>query len=299
MNAADGFETFVVIVESGSISAAARALGMPRATVSRHLAQLESQLEVRLIHRSTRKLVLSKAGEALYKRARSIVEQAREARAAVRRIDDIPRGRVRVSLPPSNGDVAGLFVSFLDRWPEVELEVSTASRHVDLKAEGIDVALRVGPISDTSLVARKLFAARIRAVATPQYLDRRGRPTSLDQLAGQECIRRFDGQGQLSSHWPLMAGGTVEVSGRLCLSDMNDVVHCALAGFGIAMIPLSMGWKSLEAGRLEVVLCDQLGTESVANLVYAERRWLEPAVRAFVDHTLEFFENHPFSRDYS
>src|SRR5690606_25905690 len=139
----EGFEGFVEIVERGSLTAAADALGLPRATLSRQLTRLEERLGVRLLHRTTRKVTATRAGEALYERARRVVDEARAAVEEVRRHDDVPRGLLRVTTPPTyDGFLAEPLLSFVERWPGVQLEVDASARTVDLIAEGFDAAIR-------------------------------------------------------------------------------------------------------------------------------------------------------------
>ena len=165
----EGFETFVSIVEAGSISAAARALGVPRETLSRRLLRLEERLGVWLLHRSSRQLDLSPAGEVLFGRVRPLVLAAREANEAVRALDGEPRGLLRVSVPPGGGGLAmaELARGFLTARPKVELELLATTRHVDLIGEGFDVALRAGEVTDPRLVARRLTQNRLVGVAAP------------------------------------------------------------------------------------------------------------------------------------
>ena len=144
MSNAEGFEEFVAIIDCGSVTGAAEGLGLPRPTLSRRLARLEERLGVRLIHRTTRRMTMTPQGELLYAKARRVVQAAREAEAEVRRLDGVPRGLLRVSVP--TGMPAMLFGEwvgeFLQRYPEVELEMVASSAHVDLAAEGFDLALR-------------------------------------------------------------------------------------------------------------------------------------------------------------
>ncbi len=291
MDSTQGLEEFVAIVETGSISAAARSLGAPRPTVSRRLKQLEERLGVRLAHRSTRRFLLTRAGQELFTRARRIVAEARAAEEAIRRLDDVPRGLLRVAAP-SGG--AGTFlndclVGFLERWPEVELEVVHDPRHVDLAGEGFDVALRGGQGRDPSLIARKLLGTRMVAVASPSYLDRVGRPSSPRGLAAHECFARYAGGAEPVRRWPLLEGGEVAVSGRLSGNDMGLQLRAATRGMGIAMAPLGNAQLQIDDGLLEIVLPGVLGREIALYVVYIDRELLDPKVRAFVDHMVETF----------
>ena len=166
MSAAEGFEEFVAVVEAGSLTAAAEALGLPRATLSRRLARLEERLGVRLLHRTTRRLTLSLAGERLYETARQVVRMAKESEADVQRLDGVPRGLLRVSLPAGlHRPMATWVAEYMRAYPEVQVELVGSPERVDLVGEGFDLALRATEPEDASLVARTLARVRLLAVA--------------------------------------------------------------------------------------------------------------------------------------
>src|SRR5258708_17286374 len=174
---------FVRVVESRSVTAAAEALGREKSSVSRAVARLESDLGVRLLQRTTRKLALTDAGQAFYERVRTSVAGVDEAANAVRELGSEPRGVVRMTAPP-DVDVLGLgevIAEFVERHPAIQVDVSMSSRQVDLVAEGFDLALRAGRLMDSSLVARRIGSADLAMFASPQYLKRRGRPTTVEQ----------------------------------------------------------------------------------------------------------------------
>jgi len=287
---------FLAVVSSGSISAAARSLALPRATLSRRLSGLEADLGVRLLHRRTTKLTLTEAGEELRLRAGKIVADAEAAWSAVQRLDDTPRGLLRVSL--TGAFFKQLFIDFLCDFPEVRLEVLSTTRHVDLIAEGVDVAMRIGPIRDQDLIAKRIRSDRLLAVATPAYLDWRGRPETPDQLVDHNCIVGFAGDWSPSKTWPLLDGGTVSVSGRLAANELDLVKASALEGHGIALLPTAVAAKELEAGLLVPVLSGSVGAEIPVSLVYADREFIDPKVRIFVDRAADVMRREmpePFS----
>jgi len=284
----DGLTDFVAIVEAGSVSAAARLLDVPRATLSRRLTRLEDRLGVRLVHRTTRKLAPSPAGEELYRRAGQILAQVREAEQAIRRLDGVPRGRLRVSAVPLGRDprILELFLTFLDRYPEVELELSTTARHVDLVAEGYDCALRGGVVRDQGLVARTLRTSRTMAFASPDYLERHGEPRTVDDLTDHECIRTFDPITERPmSRWPCLDGNHVVVHGRLATSELSLVARSIARGDGIGMVPSEVIHPE-DQRWLVPVLPEVLGVHGRVSVVYPEREHLDPKVRAFVDHAV-------------
>lgn len=285
---ADRLREFVVVLEEGSISAASRRLDLPRATLSRRLSGLEAELGVRLLHRGTRRLIPTPAGEQLYTRARRIVADTDEAWAATRRLDDTPRGRLRVSTN-LNTNIRGLFATFARDYPELELEVTTSDRHVDLVGEGIDVAIRGGEIKDSQLIARRLFNDRSVAVASPEYLAGRGTPRAARELVNHDLIVGFGGTAAPSRTWPLWTGGELRVAHRHASSDMHLRIEWAIAGLGITMAPTGVVAPQVEAGRLVRLLESEVGAPAPLSLVYVDREYQTPQVRVFIARALEFF----------
>ncbi len=282
---AAGFEEFVSIVDHGSVTGAAETLGLPRPTVSKRLARLEERLGVRLLHRTTRRMKLTEPGELLYERARRVVHAAREAEAAVQRLDDVPRGLLRVLIPP--GVPAGIFTQwlaeFLQAYPEVSLDVVGTDVHVDLVAEGFDVALRYGTIEDTSLVSRTLVTNSAIAVASPRYLQARGTPTVAEELAGHNCIIGYTGNNVPDPRWPLLDGGWTHVGGTLMTNHAGLRLEAANRDLGIAIVIDRIAKDLLASGDLVWVLPEIIGRRDHARLVYPDREFLDPKVRAFVD----------------
>lgn len=280
---AEDFDAFVAIVDAGSISEAARALGAPRATVSRQLARLEQRLGVRLLNRTTRSAVLTRAGEALYPRARTLLEEARAAVTAVQRLDDVPRGLLRLSSAPLTSSVLGALVeAFIRSHPEVRVELHTSTRHVDLAAEQIDLALRGGVVRDPGLIARRLFRSDMLAVAAPRYLAEHGRPDAPAELSRHACLRGFVEGARPATAWPLTNGGKVDVDGPLVTNDLPALLGAAVHGLGIALLPRQLVGAELEDGRLVTVLAGIVGIEVSLSLVWLEREFVDPKVRAFV-----------------
>jgi len=291
MRDAEDFDAFVAIVDAGSISEAARELGTPRASLSRQLARLEERLGQRLLHRNTRRMVPTPAGETLYARARGLVDAARAAVDAVRRLDDTPRGPLRVSAPPTHTPGVGTLVAkFIERYPEVKLELVTTTRHVDLAAEQVDVALRAGVVREPSLIARRLLRTDALAVASATYLEQHGPIADVSELSNHPCLRGFEGGTRPAKSWPHLDGGTVPVDGPLVSNDIMALLGAALAGAGIAMLPRQLVQPYLDAGRLVQVLEGELGVHVSIAAVWVERQFLDPKVKAFVDFVTEWVE---------
>ncbi len=282
---AAGFEEFVAIVDHGSVTGAAETLGLPRPTVSKRLARLEERLGVRLLHRTTRRMKLTPQGELLYERARRVVHSVRVAEAAVQRLDDVPRGLLRVLIPPHVPvpTFTRWLAEFLQAYPEVTLDVVGTDEHIDLVAEGFDVALRYGEIEDTSLVSRTLVVNSEIAVASPDYLETRGVPTTAADLADHDCIVGYSGNNVPNPRWPLVGGGSTTVRGRLMTNQTGLGVEAARRGLGIALAIDRAAKDLLDRGELVWVLPEIIGRRDDARLVYPDREFLDPKVRAFID----------------
>jgi len=181
---------FTRVVDAGSFTAAARAAGLPKSSISRAVAALERDLGVRLIQRTTRRVQVTEAGRTYYESVSRALSGIDEATEAVADLTDIPRGTVRLTAPADMGDrlLAPALTRFASRYPEVHLEVSLAQRVVDLVHEGFDLAVRIGKLTDSRLVARPLGPVRAGVFASPRYLKRRGRPRSVAELASHECL---------------------------------------------------------------------------------------------------------------
>ena len=282
---AAGFEEFVAIVDHGSITGAAETLGLPRPTVSKRLARLEERLGVRLVHRTTRRMKLTQQGELLYERARHVVHAVRVAEAAVQRLDDVPRGLLRVLVPPRvpAPTFTEWLAEFLQAYPEVSLDVVGMDAHIDLVAEGFDVALRYGEIEDTSLVSRTLVVNTEIAVASPHYLETRGVPTTAADLADHDCVVGYGGNNLPNPRWPLVEGGSATVAGKLMTNHIDLGLEAARRGLGIALVIDRVAKDLIDSGELVWVLPGIVGRRDQARLVYPDREFLDPKVRAFVD----------------
>jgi len=273
------------VVDTGSLTQAASLLDVPRPTVSKRLARLEERLGVRLLHRTTRRLTLTEQGKVLYPKARQVVQAAQEAVTAVARLDGVPRGLLRVLVPAGIPEAvfSGWMVGFLDAHPEVQLDVVATEEHVDLVAEGFDVAMRYGQMQDTSLVAKTLAMNADIAVASPHYLAKHGTPKTADDLVEHECIVGYRGRNAPHPHWPLLDGGSVRVGGRFASNHVMLGLHAALRHQGIALVVNASAAAFIAKGELVQVLPDVIGRPDRVALVYPDREFLDPKVRAFVD----------------
>lgn len=289
---------FSKVVQSGSFSAAARELGLPKSTVSRKVSQLEERLGARLLQRTTRKLSLTDVGAAYYERASRIVADIEEADRTALQMQGEARGTLRVTAPVEFG-VAYLGVIFdalLERHPHLHVEVVLTDRVVDLVEEGFDVALRAGRLADSTLIVKKLGAIQRLVVASPDYLARRGRPTSPEDLRDHECI--LFRAGQEGPVWRLEGpGGVIDVavSGRFVANNFDLVRDAAIAGHGIALVPASQCCDAIRQGRLEMVLPEWTSPLVQISAVYPSPRHLSPKLKAMLDLLEERFDPPPWA----
>jgi DNA-binding transcriptional LysR family regulator len=287
---------FSKTVEARSLSRAAAELGVPRATISRRLSRLEERLGVRLIRRTTRSLALTDAGEALHRHARIVIDAVHHAEASVRRTDDAVRGELRVSVPPLiDTSFSTMICNFARRHPEVRLHIHSTTQHVDLQRGGYDVALRASSALEPGLVARTLAREPMLAVASPAYLEAHGTPRTRRDLRHHRCLMGF-ARGELpQTHWPF-SGGQFQVEGAFFSNDIQLLLHAALGGLGIALLPLIMVRPHLESGALVSVLPGAIRAESHVAVVYPEREFMPPQLRAFIDAVAAWAKEELFGR---
>ncbi|WP_421927721.1 LysR family transcriptional regulator [Neoaquamicrobium sediminum] len=292
INRSGEMEVFARVVETGSFSAAARQLRMTPSAVSKLIARLEARLGARLLSRSTRKLQLTPEGAGFYESATRILAEmlSAEREAAT---GSAPRGRLRVNsyVPFGQLKLIPLLPRFLERYPEVSVDVVLTDNVIDLMEERADVAIRAGPLGESSLIARKLGQSPMVVVAAPSYLEKRGVPQTPDDLARHNLlafcfVRHISG-------WPFVGarGETtvVNLSGNALVSDGEAMRHMALAGAGIARLSRWHVGSDIEAGRL-VALLEPFnpGDNEVTHAVYVgQGKHLPARVRAFLDFLVE------------
>ena len=279
---------FARVVQAGSFTAAAAALGMPKSTVSRKVSELEERLKSRLLQRTTRKLSLTDVGRTYYAYCARIVSEIEDAERAVSSLQETPRGLLRVTAPVNMTFLGPIVGEFLERYPDVRLELFCTGRAVDLVEERFDLGIRAGRLADSSLIARSLGSATWFLVATPAYLKRHGRPRSPEDLKKHDCL--FFGAGHDRFSLQLRRRdrtAEVDLPARIMVSD-NDILHAvASASLGIALLPAFRCVDDLRARRLERVLREWDAPATPVQVVYPSTRHLSPKVKSFVDHLQE------------
>ena len=277
---------FVEVVESGSLTAAGRVLGVPKSTVSRQLSALEGRLGVQLVQRTTRSLALTEAGAAYFERVRRMVGQIEDAEAAIGDLAAEPRGVLRVTAPVTLGQaLLGPVVGrFAVRFPAVLVHVELTDRVVHLVDERFDVALRAGRLADSTSVARRLRDGGLCVCASPDYLAAHGRPQRPADLLGHDGL--VNEGTPWRDRWSFAGGEVVTVRRRLSSTSWDVLRHAALAGLGVCQVPVMDVEADLAAGRLERVLEDHAAPRASLWVVTPGGAHLPSKVRAFVDHVV-------------
>lgn len=282
--------TFVRVVEAGSFTLAAKRLGTPTSAVSRAVGSLETELGVRLLHRTTRKLSLTEAGEAFFRRMQRVVTEGEEAARAASGLSSEARGRVRLTAPPGLGGdrFPKIIAKISERHPELVIELILTNRVVDLVGEGIDLAVRNGMLKDSSLVARKVATSELGIFAAPAYLERRGRVRKPADLCDRECLVYGGREGKLA--WRLSGPDgekTVEVAGPVECDDMVFLRSAAVAGLGLALLPVELTTAAVARGELVRVLPRHAVRGGGTFLVWPSQQHMPAPVRAVRDLLLE------------
>jgi DNA-binding transcriptional LysR family regulator len=286
MDLVDGIRVFVAAVETGSFSGAAARLGMSPKLASKYMAELESRLGAQLLQRTTRRLGLTAAGERLMGRAPDWLDLLEDMTGDLREVGRGLSGTLRVSAPVTFGElfVQPMLRRFRAPHPDLEIDLRLSDSFVDLAADGIDVAIRIGRLDDSALIARKLGQSGLLLVASPGYLAEHGAPQTRDALTHHLCIRDTNMRGD--GAWPLTVGGEIQritVAGHYLVNSARMARDLAISGEGIALCPDYIVRDDLAAGRLSHVLCDVSGPRLDIHAVHLSQRRLARRSRALLD----------------
>jgi DNA-binding transcriptional LysR family regulator len=288
-------EAFVRVVELGGFTDAAKKLGVSKSAVSKHVSALEARLGARLLNRTTRRVNPTEIGLAYYDRATRVLADAHEADAMAASMQGTPQGELRISAPLSFGlrHLGPAVSDFLNAYPEVSARVSLDDRFVELVAEGFDLAIRVGTLPDSTLMARKLAETDLMLVASPDYLRRMGTPQGLEDLGDHQLLH----YANLSSgnSWKLRAPSgderQVRAVGRLTINNGDALLEAACHGLGIALSPSFICADALRDGRVVEVLPGARPAPLGVWAVYPSGRFPQPKLRVFVDFLVERFKS--------
>jgi DNA-binding transcriptional LysR family regulator len=296
-----GLEVFAKVAGAGSLSAAARAMGMSQTMVTKHIAALESRLGVKLFHRTTRRLSITDAGRNYLESSGRILAEIEAADAAVAADRIEPRGLLRLNAPVSFGtrQIAPLLAAFAEHHPRVTVELGLNDRLVDLAEEGWDLAIRIGSLSDSSLIARRIAPCRIAVCAAPSYLKARGTPRTVASLVDHNCLGYTLTQRTPIDRWVFGAEIGVQISGNLRANNGDALRAAAIAGQGIIHQPTFIVADDLRAGRLVALTLDQPTVElGGIYAVFLPDRHPPARVRAFIDFIARrFAPEPPWDRD--
>lgn len=284
-------ETFAAVVDKGSFTSAAEFLDISKPVVSKQVSQLEQHLGVQLLQRTTRRLHLTEAGEVFARYAQQIVAEAEEAEQSVLPLQSEPQGTLRVSAPESLAMslLPEALLAFQQRFPMVKLDVRISGRFVDLVEEGLDMALRVGKLEDSSLIARRLMDCRFNLCASPDYLQRYGHPTEPGDLKEHNCL--IYSQSPKSDVWTFKDGNgenfSIKVGGNLRSDTGALLLDAALNHRGIFIGPTYMVCRAIAEGSLTTVLDEYANPTVGLYAIYPHSKLVSSKVRAFVDHLVE------------
>ncbi len=291
---------FVEVVEADSFTSAAKRLELSRTMTSKHVMDLEHHLKARLLNRTTRSLSLTSAGRVYFERAKQVLTAIDEADDEVARQSLTPHGTLRVNAPMSFGitHVAPQLTAYMERYPDVEVELTLNDRVVDLVDEGYDVAVRIGELAESSLIARRLAASRLIACAAPAYLKRHASPEHPSDLAQHVCLGYA--HGDTRERWRFTRAGSeisVKVKSRLVSNNGDALMAAAISGLGVILQPAFIVNDALATGALRRILSKFDAGVLGVHAVYPHTRLLSARVRTFIDHLAVCYANETWEAD--
>ncbi|MFN3770783.1 LysR substrate-binding domain-containing protein [Ectopseudomonas guguanensis] len=279
----EGLDEFVAVAECGQFSAAAERLGLSTSQVSRQVARLEDRLQSRLFYRSTRRVALTEAGQLFLQHCQRLQDAREEALRAIGDLGAEPKGLLRMTCAVAYGErfIVPLVNDFMARHPQLRVEIELSNRQLDLLHEGLDLAIRLGRLQDSRLMAARLAPREMYLCAAPEYLQRYGRPHSLSELARHNCLIGS------SDHWSFVDNGRetqVRVQGNWRCNSGQAVLDAALRGFGLCQLPDYYVLEHLASGALVSLLQQHRPPNTAVWALYPQQRHLSPKVRQLVDH---------------
>lgn len=294
MDRFQAMQVFMRVVDANSFTRAADMLGLPRATVTTIIQNLEALLGVRLLNRTTRRISLTPDGAAYYEHCARILGEVEETESSFREVARGPKGRLRIDVPSPIGRLVLIprLCEFHARYPEVEMVIGMGDRMVDLVREAVDCVIRVGDLQDSTLVARRIGAIQLVTCATPDYLERYGVPRSIEDLQQHVAVHYFSQRTGRNFDWDFVVNGQsqpLKMRGSVSVNDMDAYIACALQGFGMIQPARFTVLPHIESGALVEVLPELSPSPMQISVAYMQNRHLSPKVRAFVDWVAELF----------
>ncbi|MCL9782450.1 LysR substrate-binding domain-containing protein [Vibrio sp. S4M6] len=286
MNDWEGVSEFVAVVDNYSFTAAAKKLKTSVAQISRRVSALEDRLAVKLLLRTTRKVTVTEAGQLYYTHCRNLVEGLEIAELAVTQMQASPKGLLKITAPVTFGEshIAPLINEFLALYPQVDLELTLTNLKVDLVDSGMDMAIRMGRLADSSLIAKRLSTRQLYVCAAPSYFEQHGMPTTLAELSDHNCLVGS------AEHWRFLDNKktkSLKVSGRIRCNSGFALLDAAIRGLGLVQLPDYYVHKALELGELIEVLSGYRDEREGIWALYPNNRNLSPKVRLLIDFLAE------------
>lgn len=288
MDRIDLFRIFARVVECSSFTKAAHTLGMPRSSVSAAVVELEGRIGARLLHRTTRKVSPTHDGAAFYERCLRVVAEVEETESLFRQTASMPSGKLRVDVPGRIGRliVAPALPDFLDRYPQIDIELGVTDRAINLAEDSVDCVLRVGPLADSGLIARAIGKLDLINVASPSYLEKHGVPEVPTDLAGHWAVNYASPSTGRVEDWEWSEDGnvrTLAMRSRLTVNGAEAYIACCLAGLGLIQIPAYDVRRHLETRDLVEVMPRHRAEPMPMTLLYPNRRHLTRRLQVFAD----------------
>lgn len=288
-------EAFASVVDLGGFTDAARRMGLSKSAISKHVSSLEARLGARLLNRTTRRVSPTEIGLAYYDKARQVLDDACEADAMVTSMQSTPRGSLRLCATNDFGvnHLSRALGSFLNRFPEINVNMVLTNRHVDLLSEGFDLAIRIGEMQDSTLRARKLAETNMRVIGAPEYFLEYGHPSKIDDLPHHRLLH-FSNQSS-GNVWKMTSPSgekrLVRAGGSLTVNDGQSLLCAAEAGLGIAYLPSYLYHEAVEEGRLLLTMPGLPIEKLAVHVVYPPGLYTQPKLRAFIDFLVEYFKS--------
>ncbi len=301
MNEIEELRTFVHLVDAGSSTKAAARRGVAVSAISRRMKDLETRLGVQLIQRTTRQMHLTDAGRTFYERCTRLLADLEEAEAEVTQNSADLSGTLKIASPLSFGiaHLTPALTEFMQQHPEIDVELDMNDRRVDIIAEGFDIAIRIGKLADSSLMARRIAEFRQIVGAAPEFFDKHGRPSTPEDLEGLPalCYANLQNPDIWSFEDPSGTAGRVQVKPRLLSSNGDSIREAAIAGLGVICQPSFIVYEALADGRIEAVLREYRWFDMGIYAVYPPTRYLSTRVRRFIDFLAARFGPNPYWDD--
>lgn len=286
MDKLNGITVFVQVADSRSFVAAGRLLGVSASAVGKSIARMEEKLSTRLFHRNTRSINLTAEGALFLERCRKVLRELEAAEQELSSSSEAPRGKLRISLPLLGNVLFMQLSQFMQRYPQIQLELDFTDRLVDVVEEGFDAVVRTGQLNDSRLMARTLDSFEFHLVGAPGYFASKGYPSTVEQLLEHQCLHyKLPSTGKLEK-WPLAGfqdGVELKVPTTMICNNLDMLIHTARQGLGIACVPEFAVREALDNGELESILPGQVLRTLQMQVVWPSSRYLTPKLRAFID----------------